>query len=430
MSLADQQDERIALEGLISLAMSAATTEPPRPTQMDTVDLPDEVVEEGTQAFRKLREGFYSKTTNNPGYGQPYGHRHNSLPNIAFPHMPFHYRPVQMQMMPMSSTSSSSSAADDQEGQDLRAGGKISFKRERPYRTRRSVRDELDSALRFPVRTTSISGPSSPVSEHSASTTQSSTLLPSIHEALGPLSVMPPPLPPPLKVPRPDDIIDTNEQPLAKRTKVEPTSPAEIVEVPVATEGEGEINVSIDKPVMEALSTSGVTPESIVNLIVLNDKDTREAVLKETGFSTNYIMKLQRRVLHSSAELQLPTPVVHNFGPSGLNLHVLFDSRGTPLFMKKELCAILGMKGTTFSYWKKKSGVEDTDTSKDFRLMDVCRTLFGGRATYTLYSPQSTLTILAEMETSRQKNTFTNLPQLKYLVVTYANAYSGRRSSV
>jgi hypothetical protein len=181
---------------------------------------------------------------------------------------------------------------------------------------------------------------------------------------------------------------------------------------------QGEICIHIEKPVLDALTASGISPESIVNLIVQNDKESREQVIRETGFSTNYIMKLQRRVLHSSSQLQLPPPVRHSFAP-GTDLHVLFDSEGGPLFMKKELCSTLGMKGTTFSYWKKKSNVEDTDTSKDFRLMDICRTLFGGRATYTLYSPEATLTILNEMETSRQKNTFTNLAGLKYLVVTY-----------
>jgi hypothetical protein len=198
----------------------------------------------------------------------------------------------------------------------------------------------------------------------------------------------------------------------------DPPEDAQLIPVTARIPQGGEVCIHIEKPVLDALTASGISPESIVDLIVQNDKESRDQVIRETGFSTNYIMKLQRRVLHSSSQLQLPPPVRHSFGP-GVDLHVLFDSEGGPLFMKKELCTILGMKGTTFSYWKKKSNVEDTDTSKDFRLMDICRTLFGGRATYTLYSPTSTLTILNEMETSRQKNSFSNLAGLKFLVTTY-----------
>ncbi len=223
-------------------------------------------------------------------------------------------------------------------------------------------------------------------------------------------------------------------EPHLKRSKTEPElQPA--YAIPNATHNpqmttitaptpRGEVSINIEKQVLDALQASGVSPEAIVNLIVQNDKGSRDQVIKDTGFSTNYIMKLQRKVLHSSSQLQLPPPVVHSFRP-GMDLHVMFDSTGQPLFMKKELCQILGMKGTTFSYWKKKSSVEDTDTSKDFRLMDICRTLFGGRATYTLYSPESTMTILNEMEASRQKNSFTNLSQLKYVVLKYM-----RRSSL
>jgi hypothetical protein len=198
----------------------------------------------------------------------------------------------------------------------------------------------------------------------------------------------------------------------------DPPEDAQLIPVTARNPHGGEVCIHIEKPVLEALTASGISPESIVDLIVQNDKESRDQVIRETGFSTNYIMKLQRRVLHSSSQLQLPPPVRHSFA-TGVDLHVLFDSDGGPLFMKKELCTILGMKGTTFSYWKKKSNVEDTDTSKDFRLMDICRTLFGGRATYTLYSPASTLTILNEMETSRQKNSFSNLAALKFLVTTY-----------
>jgi len=87
--------------------------------------------------------------------------------------------------------------------------------------------------------------------------------------------------------------------------------------------------------------------------------------------------------------------------------------------MKKELCEIICIRGTTFSYWKRKAGIEDTDTSKDFRLMDVCRTLFGGRATFSLYYPQGVFAILTEMENSRQKSVFPGLVQLKHIVLSY-----------
>ncbi|ELR14887.1 uncharacterized protein ACA1_306830 [Acanthamoeba castellanii str. Neff] len=208
----------------------------------------------------------------------------------------------------------------------------------------------------------------------------------------------------------------------------DPPEDAQLIPVTARNPHGGEVCIHIEKPVLEALTASGISPESIVDLIVQNDKESRDQVIRETGFSTNYIMKLQRRVLHSSSQLQLPPPVRHSFA-TGVDLHVLFDSDGGPLFMKKELCTILGMKGTTFSYWKKKSNVEDTDTSKDFRLMDICRTLFGGRATYTLYSPASTLTILNEMETSRQKNSFSNLAALKFLVTTYGHPASASAST-
>jgi hypothetical protein len=135
----------------------------------------------------------------------------------------------------------------------------------------------------------------------------------------------------------------------------DPPDDAQLVPV-TAHIPQGEICIHIEKPVLDALTASGISPESIVNLIIQNDKESRDKVIRETGFSTNYIMKLQRRVLHSSSQLQLPRPVRHSFGP-GADLHVLFDWVGGPLFMKKELCTILGMKGTTFSYWKKKSNV-------------------------------------------------------------------------
>jgi hypothetical protein len=78
-------------------------------------------------------------------------------------------------------------------------------------------------------------------------------------------------------------------------------------------------------------------------------------------------MNFFRQVDSLSLVLQLPPPDEHRVGE--FLVHVLFNSSGTPLFIKKELCQILNMKGTTFSYWKKKAGVSEMDTSQDFRLM-------------------------------------------------------------
>ncbi|KAL6061284.1 SAM domain-containing protein [Balamuthia mandrillaris] len=187
-------------------------------------------------------------------------------------------------------------------------------------------------------------------------------------------------------------------------------------------------NVVVDPAELEtsvkaALSTASVNPESIVNL--LNKQEDRESVIRETGFSNNYIMKLQRKVLHSSSALQLRPPDVRYV--DNLPLHVIFAPDGTPMLIKKELCDILRMKGTTFSYWKKKSGVEEIDTSQDFRLMDQCRSIFGGRSTYTLYTASNTLTILNRMESSRQKNSFCSLVSLKNILEGYVPPAAEKR---
>jgi len=161
-------------------------------------------------------------------------------------------------------------------------------------------------------------------------------------------------------------------------------------------------SVDLKENVQKVLATAGVSPDSIIKLI--NNEEDRTEIIKQTGFSNNYIMKLQRKVLRSASALQLKNPDVHMVGDS--EVHVLFDNNNTALFIKKELCELLSMKGTTFSYWKKKSGVEELDTSQDFRLMDQCRSIFGGRSTYTLYTVEATLTILTRMESSRQKGIF------------------------
>ncbi|ELR18814.1 uncharacterized protein ACA1_151270 [Acanthamoeba castellanii str. Neff] len=178
------------------------------------------------------------------------------------------------------------------------------------------------------------------------------------------------------------------------------------------------LDLGVERNVVEALSTAGVSAERIVELILSEDKEQREGIIRGTGLSKNYIMKLQRRALRTSAHLQLPSPLAHSFR-SGLVLHVLFDSHDRALFIKKELCRLLNMKGTTFSYWKKKAAVSDIDTSQDFRLMDKCRSIFGGRSTYTLYSAEQMLTILQCMQRSRQKNCFTNVPELTALIASY-----------
>jgi len=171
--------------------------------------------------------------------------------------------------------------------------------------------------------------------------------------------------------------------------------------------------------VQKVLATAGVSPDSIIRLI--NNEEDRTEIIKQTGFSNNYIMKLQRKVLRSASGLQLRNPDVYQIGDA--QVHVLFDSNNTALFIKKELCELLSMKGTTFSYWKKKSNVEELDTSQDFRLMDQCRSIFGGRSTYTLYAVDATLAILSRMESSRQRGIFraTALQQLLQIARSYVN---------
>jgi len=172
----------------------------------------------------------------------------------------------------------------------------------------------------------------------------------------------------------------------------------------------------VEQSVKQALATAGVSPESIVRLI--SNVDDKNEVIEKTGFSNNYLMKLQRKVLRSSQALRLRSPDVLII--DNVTVHVLFDSNNTPLFINKELCELLAMKGTTFAYWKKKSNVEETDTASDFRLMDQCRSIFGGRSTYNLVSAQALAKILHYIETSRQKNaSFESLQKIADFVAYY-----------
>eukprot|EP01104_Vermistella_antarctica_P008184 TRINITY_DN2044_c0_g1_i1.p1 TRINITY_DN2044_c0_g1~~TRINITY_DN2044_c0_g1_i1.p1 ORF type:complete len:598 (-),score=112.26 TRINITY_DN2044_c0_g1_i1:263-2056(-) len=165
------------------------------------------------------------------------------------------------------------------------------------------------------------------------------------------------------------------------------------------------------------LSSAGLSSSTVVNLI--NNKVDKYEVQRETGFSHNYIMALQRKVLRNSEGLQLRDPDLHTVG--GVEIHVMFDDvNGLALFIRKELFTALSMSGTSFSYWRKRAGVSEIDTSMDFRLMDQCRTIFGGRATYTLYTAQGALAILTKMENSRLKTGFTNFENLRNIVARYS----------
>lgn len=209
-----------------------------------------------------------------------------------------------------------------------------------------------------------------------------------------------------------------NFQPLV--VKEEQASSDEETEDEESNEEGNEKRLSVEQSVQQVLAKTGVSPESIIKLI--NNKAERSAIIQKTGFSNNYIMKLQRKVLRSSRALQLREPSVHTVG--NVEIHVLFDNDNEPLFIKKELCQVLDMKGTTFSYWKKKAKIKEIDTSQSFRLMDKCRSIFGGRSTYTLYRVEDTLKILASMESSRQRNYFRNLMPLKDLALRYAKGDS------
>lgn len=179
-------------------------------------------------------------------------------------------------------------------------------------------------------------------------------------------------------------------------------------------------------PALPHGSSAHIEPEKIARL--LNHDEDRESVLMETGFSHNYIMKLQRKVLHATRELQLREPEVIEVVP-GKPIHVLWDADNAPLFIKKELCAVLDMKGTTFSYWKKKANVGEIDTSADFRLMDKCRSIFGGRSTYTLYTADDLWHILQGMDRSRQRHHFLALEPLKAVVQPYRSGNAAPVSS-
>jgi hypothetical protein len=57
------------------------------------------------------------------------------------------------------------------------------------------------------------------------------------------------------------------------------------------------------------------------------------------------------------------------------------------------------------SYWKGKTNIEEIDTSSDFRLMNQCRNIFGGRSTYALYKVKDVIKMLKNLKKSRQINT-------------------------
>ena len=116
----------------------------------------------------------------------------------------------------------------------------------------------------------------------------------------------------------------------------------------------------------ELLASTGLSTETVVSLI--NNQADKDQVQKESGFSRNYIMALQRKVLRSSKTFQLRQPERHKIGNHWI--HVLFHGdHKTPLFIRKELFTCLSMSGTCFSYWRKRAKVEEIDTSMDIRLM-------------------------------------------------------------
>jgi len=118
-------------------------------------------------------------------------------------------------------------------------------------------------------------------------------------------------------------------------------------------------------------------------IALINNEETRESVVEKTGFSPNYVMKLQRKVLraspgirvlpvfmtHGNVCLDLQPRPRHEHSIQGHVLHVLYGTDGVPMFICKELSQILGVSDTSLSYWRKKVNVDDTETSQDFRLM-------------------------------------------------------------
>jgi hypothetical protein len=55
---------------------------------------------------------------------------------------------------------------------------------------------------------------------------------------------------------------------------------------------------AVEDDIKQTMSHIGVAAEEIVKLI--NNEETKESVIRKTGFSPNYVMKLQRRVLRAS----------------------------------------------------------------------------------------------------------------------------------
>lgn len=131
----------------------------------------------------------------------------------------------------------------------------------------------------------------------------------------------------------------------------------------------------------------GIQTEEIIKLI--NNEETKENIIQKTGFSPNYVMKLQRRVLRASPSKRPHLPFVCRSAPShslrasqglqprpchehsilGKELHVLYGIHDVPMFICKELCYILSVSDTSLAYWKKKVHAEELETSQDFKLM-------------------------------------------------------------
>ena len=176
-------------------------------------------------------------------------------------------------------------------------------------------------------------------------------------------------------------------------------------------------NFKNTNPKRRKICTNKIEKDLIAYSILSTNKVDYNSLIDKTGFCENYIRKLQRKMLHSTPKLLLRNPITYKFGP--IDIHILFDSDNNPLFLKTELSRILEIKGTSLSYWVKKSNAQNIDTSSDFRLMDTCRKLFGGRSSYVLYSVQSVIKIVNEVKKSRQRHNLNNISRLEHLILSY-----------
>lgn len=157
----------------------------------------------------------------------------------------------------------------------------------------------------------------------------------------------------------------------------------------------------------------------LIELIKINPQSTE--IVQETGFTLGYVRKLQRKFIDLNPSYKIEPKIFH---VNDQKFHVIFSDE-EEFLIKSELCKFLSMVNTTFSYWIKKSNVKNFKTDSNFKLMEQCRLIFGGRSTYSLLKKKDVPIILKCIRDSRQNdknkviliNNFLNsLCDLKYYI--------------